>query len=1060
MDDDMFNLDDYENAPDIPEKKEESENNEILQEKIEEKPKEIEKHPELKEIIKQEEQKEQKKEPEAPTNKITQSAPKEKDERKFATEDKIPVSNYDLIKNPAMTFPFQLDDFQKRGIIRVERHESVLVCAHTSSGKTVVAEYAIAKTKAENKRIIYTSPIKALSNQKFRDFKTKFEDVGVVTGDVSINPDAQCVIMTTEILQNMLYKQSEKLKSVDYIIFDEVHYINDRERGHVWEEILILLPNSIGLVMLSATVPNYLQFAQWIGSIKNTTIYVEITYKRVVPLEHKFYISGKKIFLFKSADDKIDENKIHEAVKVAEEENERIFKNRAKPQGKKEKKEREEKLFHQIKAYNQFLMKREKDKYNDNGGDRGNNTITQTHLKIEEIVNYVNKENLTPVVVFTFSIKKIDEYSKMLSSNQYITKAESTRIINFFDKCIGKLAEEDRKIGQIQAIRQLLPCGIGVHHAGLLPILKEIIEILYSKGLIKILFATTSFSIGLNMPTRTVVFTEITKYNEGKKEILSSSEYLQMCGRAGRRGIDDKGNVFILLGDKKSTPLVADISRMARGSGTSVESKFRLEYKTIIHFFYRNIKNIFDFFKESFIENSTLMSMPETRKRITQLLDVLSNTKPINCTYDIESIGDYHTNSRQLTVARDKFFSSVFFASLFKKGRVLLYYSKKQKKNIKIVVVNHYTDYNGEIWCLSVNDDPVEVAKYAKNKQKSPLDKYGVVNNKFYVYITIFMGDVVDICDTIIKTAQKEPTIQDNDGFDFYKNIDPILTELNNVNKEETKIIDYMKASKNDITVHGLLENKNLLSAKTETNNCHQCPLREEHYKQYEEISKLKIELEQNEKKLKEENLKCFKEFESRVKIFKKLNYLDDENLLLKGKAAKEISSADCILVTEFLLSNAINNLPIDELIAFLSGFITNQNGVNLQDPEISENFTLAIDELEKIINQIKEIENSEEFEESRYNRRFNFTLAKPIQSWMKGSHFYQILDDCEIEEGKVFTLINRLTLFFDSICEFYKVLGNTTLGEKFVKAKEVLLREIMTTKSLYLEEDIDMDNI
>ena len=1050
--DDMFDLNDYENAPEVPEKK---------IEEIEEK-----KEPELPivkdEIVNKEEIKEEPK-PLIENKIVSNKEVTTKQKIPFAIEDNIPITEYYKIQNLCMKFPFELDDFQKRGVIRVERHENVLVCAHTSSGKTLVAEYAIAKTKSQNKRIIYTSPIKALSNQKFRDFKEKFDDVGVVTGDVSINPDAQCVIMTTEILQNMLYKQSERLKSVDYIIFDEVHYINDRERGHVWEEILILLPNSIGLVMLSATVPNYLQFAQWIGSIKNTTIYIEITYKRVVPLEHKFYINTKNVILFKTADDKVHEEGIIKAVKMANEENERIFKIRAKPQGKKERKEREDKLFHQIKSYNQFLMKREKDKYNEDTGN--SNTITQTHLKIEEIVAYVNKQELTPVVVFTFSIKKIDEYAKMLSQNQYISPSESNRIIKFFDKCIAKLSEEDRKIGQIQAIRKLLPSGVGVHHAGLLPILKEIIEILYSKGLIKILFATTSFSIGLNMPTRTVVFTEISKFNEGKKEILSSSEYLQMCGRAGRRGIDDKGNIFILLGDKRNPPNPSEISRMARGGGTSVESKFRLEYKTIIHFFYRNIKNIFDFFKESFIENSTLITMPEIRKKITDMKEKIANSKPIDCTYDIESISDYYSNAKQLKIERGYLFNVPYVNNLLStKGRVLKWYSKKQMKNIYILLVKYYVEYNGELWCLSVNDDPKVVAEFANKKSKNQFDKYGVINGKFYLYFSIDINDIVDICDCTIKSTAKAKTTQDEDGFDFYiaKDLDPLLTELNAVNKEaNAKVVDYLKISRNDIKVHGIVENKNLLNVMQESNNCHNCPLRTEHMKQYEEIKGYKEELEKNEAKLKEENLKCFKEFEARIKVLKALSYLDEENqLLLKGKAAKEISSADCLIVTEFLLSNSISELPIDELIAFLSGFITNQNGIDLTDPEISEGFTKAIGELDKIIKNVKEIEKKENFEESKYNRRFSFSLARPIRSWMKGEHFYQILDECEIEEGKVFTLINRLTLFFDSICEFYKVLGNTTLGEKFVKSKEILLREIMTTKSLYLEEDLDTKNI
>ena len=274
------------------------------------------------------------------SDKLNKNVETKKKDIIYAIEDKIDIKKYNEI-NLAMKFPFELDDFQKRGIIRVENHENVLVCAHTSSGKTIVAEYGIAVTRRNKKRIIYTAPIKALSNQKYRDFKEKFDDVGVVTGDVSINPDAQCLIMTTEILQNMLYKQSEKLKNVDYIIFDEVHYINDTERGHVWEEILILLPNSIGLVMLSATIPNYFDFAKWIGSIKEKTIYIEITYKRVVPLEHNIYINNKKIITFKTSDDKVWENKIIEGIKLADEENKKIMSIVSKPQGKKERKQRE-----------------------------------------------------------------------------------------------------------------------------------------------------------------------------------------------------------------------------------------------------------------------------------------------------------------------------------------------------------------------------------------------------------------------------------------------------------------------------------------------------------------------------------------------------------------------------------------------------------------------------------------------------------------------------------------------------------------------------------------------
>ena len=226
---------------------------------------------------------------------------KEKSEKKFsnAIEDNIDISEFDKIENPAMKFEFTLDNFQKRSIIRLEQEKNILVCAHTSSGKTLVAEYGIALGKRKNKKVIYTSPIKALSNQKYCDFKKKFKDVGIITGDVNINQNAQCLIITTEILHKFLYNQSSILNNVGTVIFDEIHYINDLERGHIWEEILIVLPSSISIIMLSATIPNYCEFANWVGKIKNTCVYVEVTKNRVVPLKYFMYVNSDNVILVK-----------------------------------------------------------------------------------------------------------------------------------------------------------------------------------------------------------------------------------------------------------------------------------------------------------------------------------------------------------------------------------------------------------------------------------------------------------------------------------------------------------------------------------------------------------------------------------------------------------------------------------------------------------------------------------------------------------------------------------------------------------------------------------------
>ena len=1096
--DDLFNLDeDFENQ----------EVNQIKEENIEKKDKEIEKE-EKKDIInKDEDQKEKdinlEKEKDQDKNIIKdekENKPIEKNEEKnkneekkdknknkeiiFALEDSINIKKYDEL-DLAMKFPFTLDDFQKRGVIRVHNHENVLVCAHTSSGKTVVAEYGIAITRRNKKRIIYTAPIKALSNQKYRDFKERFGDVGVVTGDVSINPDAQCVIMTTEILQNMLYRQSEKLRQVDYVIFDEVHYINDTERGHVWEEILILLPENIGLIMLSATIPNYLDFAKWIGSIKKATIYIEITYKRVVPLEHKIYVNTKNVFTFLNTSKdsgKVAQDVIYKALKCAEDENKKIYSKNNDFNSREKRKQRQQKIIDQIKTFKKFLVKREQDEFNQKYAKVTNNTITQTHFKIEEMASYIKKENLFPAVMFTFSIKKIDEYARMLSKTQFNSQAESQKIISFFDKCINKLSPYDRNIGQVQALRQLLPTGVGVHHSGLLPILKECVEILYSKGLIKILFATTSFSIGLNMPTRTVVFTDIIKFNNGQKDILSSSEYLQMCGRAGRRGKDDKGYIFIIIVDKNTSIDPTKVIHMASGKGTTVKSQFRLSYKVIINFFYRNIKNIVQFFKESYIENSTFISMPETKKKIEELTEKINKMKKIECNKsEIETMSEYFMVNINLRACRDKLFRSQYIKELFKtQGRIILYNSKKSLKNIYVLVVNHYTDYDGEIWCLRVDDNENTITEFENSKEaksksnQGQFAKKGIKNGKYFAYFTIFNEDVVEICDfTLNCLSNKKSSVgeltQDDDGFEYYlgKNLNIILDELLSINKDldenksSIKPINYLKVSKNDLTTSELIKEKEKLSLIQISNPCHNCLLREIHSEVYKFNKKDLDELEKNKKILREDNLKYFKEFQSRIKILKNMNYIDEENnLTIKGKAAREITCCDCLLVTELLFSNVLDKLPIDEIAAFLSCFILNSNEFNFEDPEISDEFTKAIEELKKINNKINEEETKENFAESNYNRKIDFSIAPTIKSWMAGEHFSEILEECDLEEGKVYSIINRLSGFFDSICEFYNVLGNKTLGQKYVDAKAVLLRDVMTCQSLYLQDDLNLKEI
>ena len=446
-----------------------------------------------------------------------------------------------VIVEPAMIFPYELDTFQHNSAVAIEQgNTNILVCAHTSAGKSTVAEYAIAKAIKNNKRVIYTSPIKTLSNQKYRDFKNKFGDnVGIMTGDIKLNPDAQCVIMTTEILRNSLYNRTEFLQDVEAVIFDEIHYFNDPDRGHIWEESIIMLPNEINLIMLSASISKPDEFAIWIGNIKQKAILLVSTSYRPVPLVHYAYdgermvelMGKKKVFNFENYDNVIKEFEYRKKTK---------------------------KNFRSL---------------------------------FDPFANMLVEKDLLPAIFFTFSRNKCLEYARLIHK-VLIEHTEQAEIEKIFNLNIHRLFEDPEKINQIYIVKNLLMKGICMHHSGLIPVLKEIIEELFSKGLIKILFATETFAVGVNMPTRTVVFTGLSKYSsiENDFRYLRSDEYTQMSGRSGRRGKDKIGTVIYMplnnIVEKYS------IGNIYLGKQPKMISKFMLSTKFILKAIRSQIQSI------------------------------------------------------------------------------------------------------------------------------------------------------------------------------------------------------------------------------------------------------------------------------------------------------------------------------------------------------------------------------------------------------------------------------------------------------------------------------------
>ena len=537
----------------------------------------------------------------------------------------------DLVPDMAREWPFELDTFQKEAVYRLENGDSVFVAAHTSAGKTVVAEYAIALAAKHMTKAIYTSPIKALSNQKFRDFRMEFEDVGILTGDVQIRPEASCLIMTTEILRSMLYRGADLIRDVEYVIFDEVHYVNDLERGVVWEEVIIMLPEHVTLILLSATVPNTYEFASWVGRTKKKDIHVISTPKRPVPLEHYLWankamhkiVNADKRFLeqgWKDANDAMSgKDKVKAAAVSTGGTNQPA---RGLPNGRGggrgqrggPQQNPQQRGGSQQRGRGQQQQSRGNIARTGRGG--GRTTAAQDKNVWVHLVQHLRKTDLLPACIFVFSKKRCEENADALSNLDFMTANEKSQTHMIIERSIARLRPEDRVLPQIRRLKELLSRGIAVHHGGMLPIVKEVVEILFAKTLVKVLFATETFAMGLNLPTRTVVFSGFRKHDGRAFRDLLPGEYTQMAGRAGRRGLDPVGSVIIVSSGTEEAPPVARLKQMILGEPTKLRSQFRLTYNMILNLLRVEALKIEEMIKRSFSENTTQALLPEHEKQV------------------------------------------------------------------------------------------------------------------------------------------------------------------------------------------------------------------------------------------------------------------------------------------------------------------------------------------------------------------------------------------------------------------------------------------------------------
>lgn len=691
-------------------------------------------------------------------------------------------------------FSFPLSDFQKYAIESIVEGHHVLVTAHTGSGKTLPAEFAIEHFVNMGKKVIYTSPIKALSNQKYYEFTQKYPHIsfGLITGDIKINPTADVLIMTAEILMNYLFTNKDDAPDLSKtqvafnidiqhelacVVMDEIHYINDAERGAVWEKTILMLPEHIQMVMLSATIDSPEKFAKWCEKPNsNKQVYLCNTNKRVVPLTHYGFLTTTEM-IFKKIKDKAIQQTIKDAtnciVKLQDE------------HGK-----------FQTDTYIKMMNMKKLFEHNDV-------MIKRNHV-LNQLCYFMKEHDMLPAIVFVFSRKNVELFAKEVTANlleddskiPYIVKREC-------DQIIRKLPNysEYLNLPEYHQLVSLLEKGIGIHHSGMIPVLREIVELMISKKYIKVLFATESFAVGLSCPIRTAVFSSLTKFDGTNERFLLPHEYTQSAGRAGRRGIDTIGYV-VHCNNLFDLPSEYQYKTILGGKPQVLETKFTISVPFVLNLMKTcsNKMEIVNFIEKSMLKNvwldeklhalsSELIDIQQKydsfQKRLEFLqtpLDICEEYNALNIQLPILVNKKRKEAEKRLAKIKDEYLKIKDSALIVAEKNAILMQKNNLIKNIDYL--NNYISNSVDNTCcflhenqfIEINDQNIELKR--KGELANCIAEINSVVFVEYLYKTDFMQNMTTkqivgflICFTDVKVSQemmvsvpttKDAVIQEN----------------------------------------------------------------------------------------------------------------------------------------------------------------------------------------------------------------------------------------------------------------------------------------------------------
>ncbi|KAK1659617.1 DSHCT domain-containing protein [Colletotrichum godetiae] len=941
----------------------------------------------------------------------------------------IPLSEHKPPAEPARQYSFKLDPFQALSVASIEREESVLVSAHTSAGKTVVAEYAIAQCLKRNQRVIYTSPIKALSNQKYRDFEALFGDVGLMTGDVTINPTASCLVMTTEILRSMLYRGSEIMREVAWVVFDEIHYMRDKTRGVVWEETIILLPDKVRYVFLSATIPNAFQFAEWIAKIHHQACHVVYTDFRPTPLQNYFFpAGGSGIFLVVDEKGVFREGNFQKTMALIE-------------AGKGQ------------------------DPNNANASWKGKGAKKQTQKggaasdmksDISKIIRMIMQKSFHPVIVFNFSKKEVENLALQISHFQFNNDSEQAMVKTVFNNAIQSLSEADRELPQIQNLLPLLQKGIGVHHSGLLPILKETIEILFQESLIKVLVATETFSIGLNMPAKTVVFTQ--------------------TNNVGWSATETSYPVRV-HSDVWSWLVVEVWIRVVVGEQTD-NSAFYLGYNMILNLLRIEAISPEFMLERCFHQFQTGASVPTLERDLVALQQErdsmsIADEATVKDYYNLRNQLEQYTSDMRAVIQHPE-----HCTDFMQPGRLVRIHDPKKTNN-----TIGGTDFG---WGVVAN----LIRRDRNRKQGEPeyppqesclIDVMMVVDQKSapvaegsrYLISDLPSGlvpypnpehpdngarfEIIPCLLTCVKSISQIRVFMPKDckSQSALNEVGNSLREVHRRFPDGLPILDPVEnMGITDESFKALMRKIEMLEARLLTNPLHGSPLLPELYLQYRSKEKLGEQIKSKKKEIARlHSIAQMDELKARKRVLRRLGFLNESEVVeLKARVACEISSTEGheLVLAELLFDRFFNELSPELIAATLSCFVLDEK---LETAALREELAKPYREVQAKAKQVAKVsrESKLELNEEEYLAGFKWQLMETVYSWAQGKPFADICKMTNAYEGSLIRLFRRLEELLRQMGQGAKVMGSDELTQKFEDSLAKIRRDIVAAQSLYL---------